>query len=281
MIPAPITVFNASYTLYGAGDWSAITVPDWCSFLNVDIYGAGGNGGNGHSDIAGAVRGGGGGGGNGARASIFIPIYGNIQRVFYANLAAAGSGAVSYLSLLPETTHGWLLLTCNPGGNGGNSSGSAGGSVGAAAAVSTNAAALFHSLGLTSYRAGTAGNAGATTNSSGGNMTWGNNGLYTCQGPGGGGVTATDRSGGGVVGSGATPTIPLTAAATAGVPGIYNLDGPLPYSLPGNGGGSSNTTPGGAGGAGAPGSGGGGGGGGTTGGVGGTGGRAFAVVSMG
>lgn len=281
MLSYPLGIREKSLIRYGAGDWEAITCPDWVKFLRVGIYGVGGNGGNGHSAAAAASRGGGGSGTNGNFSSIILPIHGILTRTFYLYLGAAGSGVASYLSIEPSNSQEYVIIKCDPGNAGANSVGSAGGAGGTVGTVNNLTQGLMNCLGIPYFRVSKAGQVGATSNGTGSAAVWGAGNLTT-PGGSGGGVTSTDRAGGGQTGLAFTPTLSGGAAGSNNGPeGIYNLDGQFPYSLGGCGGGASNTGLGGNGGNGAPGSGGGGGGGGTTGGTGGLGGCAFASIIMG
>lgn len=274
----------------GTGGWIPITVPPEAKNLYCMLSGPGGNGGTGFSGIAGSARGGGGGGSSGGFSTIILPFWDYVPKNLYLYLPVGGQQEISHLSYYPDlgvSYNQYSYLSAGYGFNGGDGTVSIGGATGSAANTSDTSNSSLASLGIYRFFGGRNGGAGGTvTDGAGGARAFQASvieGSFLCGGGGGGGVTSTGAIGGGIPSTNAEyPSLANTSIAANGEDGLYRLTNTYPlFSMPGAGGGSSNTGVGGIGGDGGPGSGGGGGGGGTTGGAGGKGGPAFALLSWG
>jgi hypothetical protein len=263
------------------------------TMLDILCIGGGGAGGAGFTGIAGAARGGGGGGGCSGVTRVIIPLSllpktlwiqaGNGGK---GGTGAGGAGVLSAVSIHPVNNNTATNLVALSGaaaaGGGGVGTGAAGGAGGTAGSIATIGAQIFPGLGHFAFIAGVAGSTGGGVNANGISTDIPVSSCLTMPGSGGGGCTATNRSGGAcnaLAGSWLSEQRPATAAAgqNAGSGGKFYYE-PI-FSFPGMGAGSSNTTAGGNGGNAAYGSGGGGGGAGTTGGVGGDGGAGIVILT--
>jgi hypothetical protein len=244
--------------------------------------GGGGGGGGGDGDSAGFGREGGGGGGSSGQTRVFVSLD-LLPSVLYVQVGAGGPGGIgavngagggngvggnlSYVSLSNDITAAQNILAVSAAtGPGGGQCQTNGGVAGGVAAASAAIGSMpLAGLGVFNFIGGQAGTAGGASNVAGTAETIPSTSCLCTGGAGGGGVTATDRSGGGFTAVGNTwlseqrPATPTPGAV--GGSGGPQLWKPF-FSFGGCGGSSSATVVGGAGGNGAYGGGGGGGGGG-------------------
>jgi hypothetical protein len=271
------------------GSWHVWQKPKNCSFVQIWLFGCGGNGGNGAVG-ANSTAAGGGGGGSGGQIQIMIPAWIVPDRLFMT-LAFGGTAISSYVSFDQTTTAQSVLLQAFNGGNGGNAAGATAGAAGAAAGVAGNSTMIRNGMGLATTVAGQAGIVGGVA-VAGANQTAPITSLNLAGGTGGGGLpaaAAVGTAGGSFTGSGVWPSMAGGTSAGASSAGTKGADGLEFYNgiwlpTPGCGGasGGGTTGAGGNGGDGATGCGGGGGGGAITGqvaGVGGRGGGAHCIVT--
>ena len=299
----PDITSNSKVFLPNGNVWETWQKPNNARFIYFYVIGAGGAGGGGRT---GSINTGGGGGGGGSSA-ISVGLYPAhlLPDILYiqvglgsagaaANTGAA-SGALSYVSIQPNTTAINIVMqsggTAAGGGGGGTST--LGGSAGTAGSVWTYTNNPIALLGMVSSIAGQAGAAGGGTASAGISIT---PTLPITGGAGGGGESSNASSfvGGSIVGSGFLPTISggtnNSATLSSGNAGFMPtnlisefLSGQILFFSGGSGGGGAHSTSinGGNGGNGSYGSGGGGGGASynATGGTGGRGGDGFVLIT--
>ncbi len=283
--------------------WQTWQKPNNARFIYFYVIGAGGSGGGGRT---GGVNTGGGGGGGGS-SSISVGLYPAhlLPDILYiqVGLGSAGapantggsSGALSYVSVQPNTTAINIVMQSGAAaaGGGGGGTTSLGGSAGVAGTVWAYTNNPIAKLGMVSSTAGQAGAAGGGTSAVGLSIT---PTLTVTGGAGGGGESssASSYAGGNITGSGFLPTISggtnNSTTLSAGYPGFMPmtltsefLSGQILFFSGGSGGGAAHSASinGGNGGNAAYGSGGGGGGASyqATGGSGGRGGDGFILIT--
>jgi hypothetical protein len=288
---ADVQIFRAP------GQWQTWVKPRGKSMVSILAIGSGAGGGGGFSGASGTARGGGGGGGSGGVTRVQMPILALPDLLFCfvgaggagGNAGTAGSaGQSSLVSVAPNQTgahNNIVFASWAVAGGGGAGTASSAGTAGAAATVAPSQYALT-TLGSWQSSAGHIGAVGgAQTGAVGASITPSSTLQFIAfGGTGGGGTTSANFAGGTFNGNAWLPTN-AGGIADGGKGGDgfevkpNGLCVPMPIvSVPGTGGGSSNTSVGGAGGFGGIGSGGGGGGGGTTGGRGGNGGHGLVMI---
>jgi hypothetical protein len=297
---ADVQVFNTPSA--GTTDWYTWRKPRGKSFAQFLCLAGGGGGGGGCGDAGGANKGGGGGGSSSAIARVMISLE-LLPDVLYVNVGrggiggaggssgsgtGGGNGVQSYISLQPNTTTSNLILQSGGatglGGNPGTATN--GGAATSFPAATTISTCPISGLGfnLPDFQGGDTGKAGgAHTGAIGAATAILTTGIFVMGGSGGAGSASGDFAGGlctAIANSYLSEQRPIGAAAGSN-PGS---NGPTLWKpmwfFGGLGGGSSNTTTGGAGGYGSYGCGGGGGGAGVTvGGRGGDGGPGLVLIS--
>jgi len=293
------SIYHKVYYGSSSSNWQVWTKPANVSFVYMYVIGAGGAGGGGRT---GSINSGGGGGG-GASSAISVALYPAflLPDILYINVGigssgatagtGAASGALSYVSIQPNTSPINILAQSGNaaagGGGGGTNTGTGAGVAGTAGTVWTYTNYPLTNMGMVTSIAGQNGAAGGgNTPSAGGSIT---PTLPVTGGGGGGGVSVggSPLNGGNINGSGFLPAISGGTLSTSGVGGSGNhgfmgikpttesyMNLPTMYTGAGGGGAAGNPsgTNGGVGGNGSYGSGGGGGGA-SYAGTGGTGGR--------
>lgn len=270
-------ISNQVFYAKGATDFQIWSKPQNCKFVNIFCLGSGAGGGGGTAGTATTARKGGGGGGSGAYSLGFFSASQLPDTLFIqtaiggeggAGSTNGGSGALSYVSVQPNTTSinvlmqsGAVAATFGQGsGNGGTGS----------TAWTGN---ILNNLGLVTATAGVNGASGAIS-FPGADITI----TTIVSGGASGGNTSTAASfvGGSILGAGFINTISGGAAGSGATTGGWGSDGYIAnlignssnrqpmFFTGGAGGGASVSGRGGNGGAGAYGSGGGGGGAGFT-----------------
>ena len=190
---AEVFEFRGTAATTGTG-WITWCKPRGKTMANILLLGPGGNGGTG---VVGAnsTAAGGGGGASGNQVSITIPITFLPDLLFLSiPQAGVGGGAISYVSVMPNTTTNHLLAMSTGGGNGGNASGATAGAAGAAASVNTISQCPLAALGQSYFLAGQAGIIGGTT-VAGAALTLPLTGLIVTGGTGGAGLPASAAAG--------------------------------------------------------------------------------------
>jgi hypothetical protein len=248
---------------FNGGTWQTWIKPRGAKLVNIICQGSGAGGGGGLQSAS--TKGGGGSGGSGATARLTInanllpdmlyilPGIGGTGGLGGAPATAGSAGQNSFVTLIPSTgsvSNVVLRSGITPATAGGAGT-TAGGSAGAAETISVIANNIFGNLGIFTFQAGVAGQAGWYASAQG-NITPSN---FLVQASGGGG-TASNA----VNATGVFPGVSATNALENGQDGaIY--DKPILMLYGGRGGRGSGTagTNGGNGGNGAPGCGGGGG----------------------
>ena len=241
-----IDVFNlADSGLYNmmffptSTSWQTWQKPSGIKFIYFYVIGSGGAGGGGRT--GGFNSGGGGGGGGSSAISIGVYPAFMLPDILYVqvgkgpNGAAAGSGAasgaLSYVSIEPNTTAINIIMasggTAAGGGGGGTNTGGGGGSVGSAGTVWSYTVNPLAKVGMITTIAGQAGSLGGTNlPAAGGNIT---PIIPVTGGTGGGGVTTggTPSNGGNIVGSGFLSTL---SGGTGGNPPGAGTSGYCPIA---------------------------------------------------
>ena len=289
-------------SFYGIGSdvWQTWQKPNGCKFIQMIVIGGGGGGGAGATAIANSNRSGGAGGGSSAISRGF-GILSSIPDTLYILVGLGGTGglptvgaggngtvgALSYVSVQPNTTTSNIILasgTAAAGAGNGGAVASTNATAGIAGTIFAQTAGFLSYNFLVALIAGQAGGTGGSTAQSGTSITLAN---IVSGGAGGAGVATTSINGANVTGSGFVPTInggnfTNLSQADSGFTSFNDKLINMPYNLfftGGAGGYSLNGGTGGNGGNGAYGSGGGGGGGGTTGGSGGNGGNGLVIIT--
>lgn len=289
-----------------ANDWQVWEKPKNCKIVNILAIGGGGGGGAGFAVLSNGATGGGGGGSSaiarGTFMSCLIPdrLYIRVGNGGLGGtntvVVAATAGAISYVSIQPNTTAGNILIASGAAGAGAGGPGTAGvgGAVGTAGSVFSQTNFYLSTLGIIQTLVGTAGTIGGT-----GGATLASFTLASIVSPGLGGAGFTlggaSDTAGNITGNGFVPTTPGGTNGVGAVGGnggngyssvrpSISANNRLPFfNTGGAGGGSSTTTNGGNGGFGGIGSGGGGGGannsGSNLGGNGGRGGDGIVIIS--
>jgi len=274
---------NQVFYAKGNSDFQIWTKPQNCKLINIFCLGSGAGGGGGQASTSGTSRRGGGGGGSAGYSlgffsasqlpdTLFLQIpSGGAGGIGLGTSSNGSAGALSYVSVQPNTTAINLLLVSGAIAPTGGVSGANGGTGGTAGTVWGGG--ILNALGLATATAGQNGIAGLTT-AVPTNLTIAN--IVTGGGAGAGTNGVTPQAGGNITGSGFINTISGGAGSSTGVAGdgsggyfasipTANASARQPMFFTGGaGGGSSNTGTGGNGGAGAYGCGGAGGGAGVT-----------------
>lgn len=222
----------------GTNDWHSWNKPHNCKFIHIFCLGSGGGGGSGQGSPTLTSRRGGHGGGaaayvNALYTASFLPdtLYlqvapGGSPGLGGTYSTGGGTGALSYVSIQPNTTAQNIIMQSGSGAAGGGAAGTLTGPVGSAGTVWAAAATNILLTGLIVPVAGQAGGLGQTTAPANDIAI---SGIVTGGAPGAGMNGGTSRQGGGILGTGSVP------AVTGGEPGGTNLVTP---TLPGGAGGS-------------------------------------------
>ena len=284
----------------GSGVWQTWQKPNGCKFIQMIVIGGGGGGGAGATGIAGSSRSGGAGGGASAISRAF-GVLSTIPDTLYILVGMGGTGglptsgaggngtvgALSYVSVQPNTTTSNIILASGAaaaGAGNGGATASSNATAGIAGTIFAQTAGFISYNFLVTLIAGQAGGNGGNINQSGTAISLAN---IVSGGAGGAGVSNTSRNGANVTGAGFVPTInggnsTNLSQANSGFSSYNEQLINMPYNLfftGGAGGYALNNGTGGDGGNGSYGSGGGGGGGGTTGGRGGNGGNGLVIIT--
>lgn len=264
---------------YAGNEWQTWDKPKNAKIISIFAIGGGGGGGSGGTQLNGGVANiaGGGGGGSSAYAYATFPAMYLPDRIYIevgrggAGAASGlvtgvgGTGSVSYISSIPESTNVADLILAS--GTVAARGGAATTTGGAAGTVFSLANSFISQMAMVSGAAGTVGGAGVSGNA-GTSIT---PTLILSPGAGGGGknTTATVFNGGAINAYGPAPAVAAGLAASpssspaghgnAGVSWFMIPDKPM-FFTGGSGGGASNSNQGGRGGNGGYGCGGGGGG---------------------
>jgi len=191
-------IINWVFYTNGSTTWQTWQKPKNCKFVNIFTLGGGGGGGGGSAGTG--NRSGGGGGGSSAIARGFYQAS-LLPDILYIQVGAGGAGGnsgangtgggLSYVSFLPNTTSGNVLLRNGfNGGNGGLAIGTAGG--GGTLSIQTNS--ILSYLGYFQAVIGSSGGAGLIANN-GSSVTINN---IVSGGGAGGGASALSFSGGSI-----------------------------------------------------------------------------------
>lgn len=209
--------------------------PANAKMISILCLGSGGGGGGGMASTATTARRGGGGGGSGAFSHGTFAAC-QLPDTLYLLVGAGGSagtpstnggsGALSYVSVRPDTTAINVLLASGAVAATGGQTGSNGAAAGTGGTIWTGN--ILNNLGLATAQAGTNGGAGAISSLA----TSITPSMIVCGGPSGGNTsTAVAFAGGDITGSGFLNTIPGGALGSGSTAGGHGSDGYLPNLL--------------------------------------------------